>query len=89
MKYFTCHVCQTEVASVKAVRKLFVVQSHLVQNRCVDIMCRHTLFDRLIAKLVGCPILCTTLKATSGKPCRKGIWVVVSSGTSLRIRCAK
>ena len=33
LNHFPRHVCQTEVSAVKAIRELFVIKAHEVQNR--------------------------------------------------------
>jgi hypothetical protein len=77
VKNFAFNVGQSEIAAVKAVGQLLVVDAHLMQDGGVDIVYVDPVFDGFVAEFVRGPVLSSALEAASGEPGSKCIRVVV------------
>src|SRR5262245_53864113 len=75
----TVHVSQSEVAAAIEVRKPGVVDSQQVQDRGMQIVNVHPVFDRIVAKLVGGTISDATLHAAACHPHAVPIRVMVTT----------
>ena len=76
-------VGETEVATVEAIRQLFVVEPHQVQQRGVQIVDVDLLLDRLVAERISGSVMESALHSAAGHPDRESVWVVVAAFRTL------
>ena len=77
------HIRQTEVTTVLAISQSCVIQTHGMQDRCVDVVHANSLLHCLEPNLIGCSVPRTSTNPAASHPGCKCVWVVVSSGPSL------
>ena len=83
MKDVSFNIGQTEIAAVEAIRKLGVVNAHLVQNRGMNVMSVDSVFHRLVAEFICGAVLGASFESASRKPGGKRIRVVVPAADIL------
>ena len=64
--------------TLKAVRELFVIDAHEVQDRCLQVVDMNRIFDRVHGELVTFSITNPGLHAAAGHPHGKGVRMMVS-----------
>ncbi len=62
---FTCDIRQPKIAAVEAVGEFLVVDAHLMQNRGVNVVCTHAIFDGFVAELIGRSVLGSTFESAA------------------------
>ena len=77
------HVRKSEVATGIAVRQSLVVDSHQMQNRCVQIVYMHAIRYGVHSELVGLAVHHATSNAAACKKHRKARVMMVSAGLLL------
>ncbi len=76
--YRSVNIGQAKVPSGVAVRQLGVVEAEQMQDRGVQVMHMHRVRHRFEAEVVGCPMHGSPLDASSGKPHREAVMVMVA-----------
>ena len=84
MHLFPVHVGQPVIAPAVAVRQLFVVEPHQVQNGRVQVVYVDTILDRGQPELVGVAIAHTRFDTASRHPDRKSIVIVIAPQLAFR-----
>ena len=72
-------VGQTVVAALEAERQAFVVEAQCVQQRRVQVVDVHGVFDDVVAELVGFAVRVAGFDAAAGKPPREAAAVMVAA----------
>ena len=73
-------VGQSKIASGVAVGELFVVETHQVHHGGMQVVHVDTVFDSLVAELVGPSLGGTTPHSTTGHPDTESVVIVVTAG---------
>ena len=79
----TMDVSQTTLNPIVVVGQLFVIDSHEVQYRGVEIVPVNGILDRFPSGLVGLSVAETTLDPTAGQPACEAVFIVIPSWTNL------
>jgi hypothetical protein len=95
MNHFTAYVRQAETPALVFISKFLVVNTQLMQERCLEIVNMYGVFYNVVAKLIGLSIGNSGLHTTAGHPDGKAAGVVITAITGIRqnalgvIRAAK
>jgi len=74
-------VSQAKVTAAVAVSQAFVVQTHQVQNRGVQVVDVDFVLDDVEAELIGGSVCQSAFYAAAGQPHCEGVWVVVAASS--------
>src|SRR6185503_4432319 len=74
------HIGEPEVTACIPEGEVLVVKAQKVQQRCVQVVNMHGLFDGLITKLVGGAVNVSRLHTSACKPHGEAIGIMVTSG---------
>ena len=77
--HFAMHIGQARVAALEAVGQLFVIESHQMQNRRLQVMRRDFIFDNTETQFVGLAVVVTAFDTAASHPHRKAIREVIAA----------
>ena len=75
---FSTYVRQAFLATLMEIGQGLVIETHHMQDGCMDVVEVDAILDRFEAKFIGRPVTHTTLDTRSRKPHGKSIGIVVS-----------
>ena len=78
LRHHARNIGQTEIAPAETIGQSLVIESQKVQNRGVKIVYVHTIFDGVIADVIGCAVYKTRFHPAAGHPYRIAVWIVIS-----------
>ena len=73
------HIGQSEVAALKAIGKLLVVNPEAVEDRCIEIVHMDFVVGSKVAKLVGGSMRVSAANAAAGEPGGEAVWMMIST----------
>ena len=82
----TVDIGQAHIATAKSERQLFVIQSHLVQHRGMDVMNRQRILRHAVTKRIGFAIRRATAKTTTRHENGVAVDVMVSTAGLSNLR---
>ena len=77
--YISAHVSQPELAPLKFVSELGMIQTHQVQDRRVQVVNVHWVFSHVVPQLIRLAEGEARFDASSGEPHGKSSWMVIAA----------
>lgn len=84
MSDVSMNVSEAEVSSLERVNQSFVVNSHQMQDRRIEVVDFHSIFDHVHTVIVGPAILDAAFDSATGHPDGKAVTMMVSTIVLLR-----
>ncbi len=73
------HIGEAMVTTSVSKSEAFMIKSHLVQDRCMDVVDGGRVGDRIRTELIGLTIRCTSLKSATGNKNRVAADMMVAT----------
>ena len=73
------HASQSLIEAEERERQPFVIDSQLVQNRCVEISHVDWVFNDVVTEVIGDAVRDAAFDTTAGHPSREATWMVIAS----------
>jgi hypothetical protein len=85
MNDMACNVGQSKVATAVAKSEFFVIESEEMQESGVQIINVHTIFDGLVAEVIGSTVMKSSFYPSACHPDGEGMGVVITTERALRV----